>query len=107
MEVGETHTLGCQAIERGRFHRATVTADVLPAQIISQQDHNIGCALAGQSRCRSQQDNAESDNLGETVVRGAMLNGCVADPMAIAEILFWRSFAVRVTVVGPIVRRHF
>ena len=46
IEIGEPHAAGREAIDRRRLHRAAIAAEVFVAQIVGEQDDDIG-ALFG------------------------------------------------------------
>ena len=56
MKVGKADTAGSQRVEGRCFHRATVTADILPSQVIGQQQDNIGMLLSRKAGCRDGND---------------------------------------------------
>ena len=51
MKVGEPDAPGSQRVESRGFHRAPVTADILPSQVIGQQDDDIRIPLSCKAGC--------------------------------------------------------
>ena len=41
VEVGKTCATGHELVERRSFHGTTITADVLPPEIVGQQHHDV------------------------------------------------------------------
>jgi hypothetical protein len=51
MKVGEPDAPGSQRVEGRCFHWATVTTDILPSQVIGQQQDDIGMPLSRKTGC--------------------------------------------------------